>query len=65
MTYAILTHGGAASPSRFADGCDEPALHHAGFSFGRNLAVNQTRPLSSNIGLWMLVWLSQIGLSPQ
>ena len=27
--------------------------------------VNQTRPFSSNIGLCMLVWLSQIGSSPQ
>jgi hypothetical protein len=28
-------------------------------------AVNHTRPRSSSIGLWLLVWLSQIGFSPQ
>src|SRR5215471_166089 len=28
-------------------------------------AVNHTRPFSSKIGLWMVVWPSQIGSSPQ
>ena len=27
--------------------------------------MNHTRPFSSNIGLCMLVWLSQIGSGPQ
>src|SRR5437868_14633278 len=48
-----------------ADGCSEPVLQKAGFSGGRTREVNHTRPVSSNIGLCMLVWLSQIGSGPQ
>ena len=49
----------------FAEGWSEPALQKSGFAGGRTREVNQTRPFSSNIGLCMLVWLSQIGSSPQ
>src|SRR5437762_5185888 len=49
----------------FADGCAEPFLQKSGFAGGRTREVNQTLPFSSNIGLCMLVWLSQIGSGPQ
>jgi len=39
--------------------------HQSGVCGGRTRAVNQTRPRSSSIGLWMLVRLSQIGSRPQ
>src|SRR5205085_9958478 len=48
-----------------ADGWAEPFLQKSGFAGGRTRAVNQTRPFSSNIGLCMVVWLSQIRSSPQ
>ncbi len=48
-----------------ADGWSEPCLQKAGFSSGRSFAVNHTRPFSSIMGLWIEVWLSQIGSSPQ
>src|SRR5437868_12037715 len=48
-----------------ADGCSEPVLQKAGFSGGRTREVNHTRPFSSNIGLCMFAWLSQIASSPQ
>ena len=54
-----------SSGNTFADGCSDPLLQKSGFADGRTRAVNQTRPLSSIIGLWLLVWLSQIGSSPQ
>src|SRR5262245_3527509 len=39
----------------FAEGWSEPFLQKSGLSGGRTLAVNHTRPFSSNIGLCMLV----------
>ena len=54
-----------SSGNIFADGCSEPFLQKAGLSGGRTREVNQTRPFSSNIGLCMLVWLSQMISSPQ
>ena len=39
-----------------------PPCRMPGWRAGRMRAVNQTRPSSSIIGLWMLVWLSQIGV---
>src|SRR5215475_4600892 len=48
-----------------AEGWSEPFLQKSGFAGGPTREVNQTRPLSSNIGLCMLVWLSQIGSGPQ
>ena len=48
-----------------ADGWSEPCLQKSGFAAGRTRDVNHTRPFSSNIGLCMLVWLSQIGSAPQ
>src|SRR5438552_19031719 len=47
------------------DGCSDPLLQTSGFAAAPTREVNQTRPFSSNIGLCMLVWLSQIGSSPQ
>src|SRR5882762_3372173 len=49
----------------FADGWSEPFLQKSGFAGAPTREVNQTRPRSSNIGLCMLVWLSQIGSGPQ
>ena len=49
----------------FADGWSEPFLQKSGLAGGRTREVNQTRPFSSNIGLCMLVWLSQMRSSPQ
>ena len=54
-----------SSGNSCAEGWSEPFLQKLGFSGGPTREVNQTRPFSSNIGLWMLVWLSQIGASPQ
>src|SRR2546422_10250686 len=48
----------------FADGWSDPFLQKSGFAGAPTREVNQTRPFSSNIGLCMLVWLSQIGSSP-
>src|SRR2546422_3759844 len=48
-----------------ADGWSDPLLQKSGFAGAPTREVNQTRPFSSNIGLCMLVWLSQIGSSPQ
>ena len=48
-----------------ADGWSEPCLQKSGFAGGRTRDVNHTRPFSSNIGLCMLAWLSQIGSGPQ
>src|SRR5258706_11410144 len=54
-----------SSGNAFADGCVDPALQKSGLRWGRMRAVNQMWPFSSIIGLCMMVWLSQIGLSPQ
>ena len=54
-----------SSGNIFADACSEPFLQKAGFSGERTREVNQTRPFSSNIGLCMLVLLSQMTSSPQ
>ena len=42
-----------------------PCLQKSGLAAGRMRGVNQTRPFSSIIGLWMSVLLSQIGSAPQ
>src|SRR5258706_12692662 len=54
-----------SSGNAFAEGCVDPALQKSGLRCGRMRAVNQMWPFSSIIGLCMMVWLSQIGLSPQ
>jgi hypothetical protein len=54
-----------SSGNIFADGCSEPFLQKAGFSAERTREVNQTRPFSSNMGLCILVLLSQMTSSPQ
>src|SRR5712692_8400816 len=51
--------------NKTAEGWLEPSLQNAGFSLGRILEVNHTRPFSSNIGLWTLAWLCQMASSPQ
>src|SRR5215470_13973926 len=48
-----------------ADGWLEPRLQKSGLAGARTLAVNQTRPFSSIIGLCVVVSLSQIGSGPQ
>src|SRR5262245_24138893 len=48
----------------FADGWLEPSRQNAGLSGGRTADVIHTRPLSSNIVLWTLFLLVQIGSSP-
>src|ERR1700730_5857613 len=53
------------SGSKTAEGWLDPSLQNAGFSLGRILEVIQTRPFSSNIGLWTLAWLCQMASSPQ
>src|SRR3954462_7935308 len=47
-----------------ADGCSDPALHQSGLAGGRICEVIQIRPLSSIIGLCVMVWLLQIVLGP-
>src|ERR1700674_652903 len=54
-----------SSGKAFAEGCVDPALQKSGLRCGRIRAVNQMWPFSSIIGLCMMVWLSQIGFSPQ
>src|SRR5438552_5654727 len=49
----------------FADGCSEPFLQKSGFAGAPTREVNQTRPVSPNIGLCMLGGLSQIRSLPQ
>src|ERR1041385_4580942 len=51
--------------NNLAEGWLEPSLQNAGFSGGRITDVNHTRAFSSNIGLCMFAWLSQIPSSPQ
>src|SRR5437667_8796056 len=53
------------SGNAFADGCCEPSRQTAGLSGGRTAEVIHTRPRSSNIGLWTLFLLVQIGSSPK
>src|SRR6185436_2117848 len=49
----------------FADGCVEPCLQNAGLSRSRTVAASHTRPLESNIELWLLARVSQSFSSPQ
>src|SRR5882724_11549997 len=55
----------SSSGNTFADGWSDPFLQKSGLAGGRTRAVIQILPVSSIIGLCMLVWLSQIGSSPQ
>ena len=48
-----------------ADGCVEPCLQNAGFSFARIEAASHSRPSRPNIELWLLAWVSQIRSVPQ
>ena len=47
---------GGSSGNTLADGWSEPFLQKSGLAGGRMRAANQTRPFSSIIGLWWLVW---------
>ncbi len=49
----------------FADGCSEPFLQKAGLWSPRTLAANHTRPLLSNMPLWLLALCDQIFSVPQ
>src|SRR5262249_25126571 len=49
----------------FAEGWSDPLRQKSGLANWPTRDVNQTRPVSSIIGLCMLAWLSQIGFSPQ
>src|SRR5438132_5308330 len=51
--------------NRLADGCVDRALQYAGAFGVRILAVNQSRPCESNMGLCTSLRLVQIALSPQ
>src|SRR5258708_39871036 len=53
------------SGNNFAEGWLDLSLQYAGLSGGRMADVNHTRPCSSNMGLCMLAWLSQIASPPQ
>src|SRR4029077_460145 len=55
----------SCSGNTLADGWSDPVLQKSGLAGGRARAGIQTRPFSSIIGLCVLVWLSQIGASPQ
>ena len=57
--------GALFNGNTFAEGWSEPFLQKSGLFGWRMRAAIQTRPFSSIIWLWMLVWLSQIGLGPQ
>jgi hypothetical protein len=48
-----------------AEGWLDPALQKSGLSGGRTVAVSQTRPLASSMGLWTLLLLVQMTSSPQ
>jgi hypothetical protein len=58
-------------PRRFIDRRDlgrwmiDAGLHQSGLAWARTRAANQTRLASSMIKLWLEVWPSQMGLSPQ
>ena len=54
-----------ASGNTLADGCAEPCLQKSGLGGGPTREVHHTRPLSSYIGLCVVVWPCQIGSSPQ
>src|SRR3954469_8474737 len=54
-----------SSGNAFAEGCSDPFLQKSGFSIPRTEAANHTRPLSSNMPLWLLARWFQIFSSPQ
>src|SRR5262245_65471398 len=64
-SYIASCRPEVASGYSFADGRLEPSLQKSGFDAGRTVDVIHTRPFSSNIGLWTLLRLVQIGSSPQ
>src|ERR1700693_2236581 len=52
------------SGNAFAEGWSEPFLQKSGFSMPRTAAANQTRPLPSNMPLWLFAFWLQIFPSP-
>ena len=54
-----------SSGNSLAEGWSEPFWQKAGFLGPRTVAANHTRPVRSNMPLWLLALLSQIFSSPQ
>src|SRR5262245_11352041 len=54
-----------SSGNTLAEGWSEPFLQKAGLSIPRTAAANHTRPLLSNMPLWLLARWLQIFSSPQ
>ena len=50
-SYIAACRPDLCSGNNFAEGWSDPVLQNAGSSAGRILAVNQTRPMASSIGL--------------
>src|SRR5688572_32342228 len=64
-SYIARCRPESLSGKRRADGCVDAALQKSGLFGPRTLEVIQTRPFSSNIGLWTFALLFQIGSVPQ
>src|SRR5687767_8858309 len=64
-SYTAMWRPEVLSGNRRADGWLDPALQKSGFAGGRTLEVVQTRPFSSNIGLWTFARLVQMASVPQ
>ena len=64
-SYIASWRPARATGNSCADGWSDPFWQNAEFTGPWMRAENQTRPLLSNIGLCGLVWLSQMGASPQ
>src|SRR6266850_6786824 len=64
-SYIVIWRPELLIGNTFADGWSEPARQNAGVAFGRILAANQMRDLSSKYRLCGLVWASQIFSSPK
>src|SRR5262249_39795608 len=54
-----------SSGKSLAEGWSEPFLQNAGLLGPRTAAANHTRPLRSNMPLWLFAFVSQIVSSPQ
>src|SRR5215211_7433492 len=64
-SYTARWRADPLSGKRRADGWLDPALQKSGLFGPRTLEVIQTRPVSSNIGLYTFALLVQIGSVPQ
>ncbi len=54
-----------SSGNSLADGWSEPRLQNAGLSMPRTVAASQSRPLLSNMELWLFARVSQSFSAPQ